>query len=29
MFFGTGLAYALIARKVGAWAYEAGAGGRV
>jgi hypothetical protein len=26
MFFGTGLAYALIARKVGAWAYKAGVG---
>ena len=26
MFFGTGLAYALIARKMGAWAYKAGVG---
>ncbi|MCU1337325.1 MAG: hypothetical protein JWO19_2906 [Bryobacterales bacterium] len=26
MFFGTGLAYALIARKVGGWAYKAGVG---
>ena len=26
MFFGTGMAYALIARKVGAWAYKAAVG---
>jgi peptidoglycan/LPS O-acetylase OafA/YrhL len=26
MFFGTGLAYALIAKKMGAWAYKAGVG---
>ena len=26
LFFGTGLAYALIARKMGAWAYKAGVG---
>ena len=26
MFFGTGLAYALIARKMGAWSYKAGVG---
>ncbi len=26
MFFGTGMAYALIARKMGAWAYKAGVG---
>jgi hypothetical protein len=26
MFFGTGLAYALIARKMGSWAYKAGVG---
>ena len=26
LFFGTGMAYAVIARKMGAWAYKAGAG---
>src|SRR5205823_2665680 len=26
LFFGTGLAYALIARRMGAWSYKAGAG---
>jgi hypothetical protein len=26
LFFGTGLAYALIARKMGAWSYKAGVG---
>ena len=26
LFFGTGMAYALIARKMGAWAYKAGVG---
>src|SRR5215475_11258258 len=26
LFFGTGLAYALIARRMGAWAYKAGVG---